>query len=81
MLVLNKVSRYDVAKVAIQASRKGNAHIDSVADMLLQSIDKQVEDFWTYIKENGKGAQCKTHCYLSLTYNPDPDGVFDKPKF
>jgi hypothetical protein len=55
MLVLNKVSRYDVAKIAIQGSRKGNTHIDSVADKLLQNIDKQVEDFWAYIKENGKG--------------------------
>jgi len=65
MLVLNKVSRYDVAKIAIQASRKCNVHIDSVADKFLQDIDKQVEDFWTYIKANGK----------------DPAGVFDKPKF
>jgi len=65
MLALNKVSRYDVAKIAIQAGRKGNAHVDSVADKLLQGIDKKVKDFWAYIYENGK----------------DPDGIFDTPRF
>jgi hypothetical protein len=81
MLVLNKVSRYDVAKIAIQASRKCNVHIDSVADKFLQDIDKQVEDFWTYIKANGKGQTMQISPVLSLTPKPDPAGVFDKPKF
>ncbi|CAG8770948.1 4517_t:CDS:2, partial [Acaulospora colombiana] len=54
MMVLNQVSRYDVAKVAITAARKVNDKVDPVADKLLQQIDKQVDDFWKYIKETGK---------------------------
>ncbi|PVF98371.1 D-xylulose 5-phosphate/D-fructose 6-phosphate phosphoketolase [Serendipita vermifera] len=64
MMVLNQVSRYDVAKVAIGAARKVNDKVDAVADKLIQQIDKQLDDFWKYIKETGK----------------DPDGSFDKPK-
>ncbi|CAG7850341.1 Probable phosphoketolase [Serendipita indica DSM 11827] len=65
MLVLNKVSRYHVAKFALSRGRKSNPKVDAVADKLIQEIDKKVDDFWKYINENGK----------------DPDGVFDKPKF
>jgi hypothetical protein len=54
MLVLNNLSRYHVAKFAIQAGR-GNPKVDSVADRLVQEINKNVDDFWVYIKENGKG--------------------------
>jgi phosphoketolase len=54
MLVLNNLSRYHVAKFAIQAGRK-NPKVDSVADRHVQEIDKKVDDFWVYIKENGKG--------------------------
>ncbi|KAG8764400.1 hypothetical protein FRC16_008396 [Serendipita sp. 398] len=64
MLVLNKVSRYDVAKFAIQAARGANPEVDSVADRLLQEIDNRIEDFWKFINENGK----------------DPDDAFEKPQ-
>jgi hypothetical protein len=81
MLILNKVSRYDIARVAIKSSRKGNAHVDSVADKLLQDIDKQVENFWAYIKENGKGQTIRISLLLIADLHPDPDGIFDMPKF
>jgi phosphoketolase len=54
MLVLNNLSRYYVAKFAILAGRK-NPEVDSVADRLVQEIDKKVDDFWVYINDNGKG--------------------------
>lgn len=55
MLVLNNLSRYDVARFAVQAVRRKNPNVDAIADKLVQEIDKRVEDFWVYIKENGKG--------------------------
>lgn len=55
MLVLNKLSRYHVAKYAIQATRKKNPSVNAVADRLVQEIDKMVDDFWVYINENGRG--------------------------
>jgi phosphoketolase len=55
MMVLNQVSRYDVAKVALNAGRKANPKVDAVADKFMQEIDKQLEEFWKYIKETGKG--------------------------
>lgn len=81
MLVLNKVSRYDVAKTAIQVGRKDNPQIDAVADKLIQEIEKQVADFWVYIKANGKG-QSPAHIssFCLSTYSLDPDGIFDRPQ-
>lgn len=81
MMVLNKVSRYDVARNALQASRENNPKVDAVADRLIQELDKQVADFWVYIKANGKGQ--KFRCISILFPNAflvDPDGVFDRPE-
>lgn len=55
MLVLNKVSRYDIAKVAIEAGRKQNAELDLVADKVLGQLEEDVKEFWRYVRENGKG--------------------------
>jgi xylulose-5-phosphate/fructose-6-phosphate phosphoketolase len=55
MMVLNHVSRYHVAKFALEAGRKFNPAVDAVADELLARLDQQLEDFWKYIKETGKG--------------------------
>jgi phosphoketolase len=57
MLVLNNLSRYYVAKFAVQTARKSNPKVNSVADRLAQEIDKKMDDFWVYIKENGKGTE------------------------
>lgn len=65
MLVLNKVSRYDVAKIAIEEGRKLDKLDSTTADQLIQNLEQQVKDFWKYADENGK----------------DPDGIFDKPQF
>ncbi|KAG8806859.1 hypothetical protein FRC17_004766 [Serendipita sp. 399] len=63
MLVLNKVSRYDVAKYAIQTTRRANPKVDSVANIVMQEIDNRTKDFWKFINENGK----------------DPDDAFETP--
>jgi hypothetical protein len=55
MMVSNQVSRYDVAKVALSAGRKVNPKVDAVADKFMQEIDKQLDKFWKYIRETGKG--------------------------
>lgn len=81
MLVLNKLSRYYVAKYAVQAARKKNPSVDANADRLVQEIDKMVDDFWAYIEENGKG-KCPLPLMSRITdCSVDPDGVFDRPAF
>jgi hypothetical protein len=55
MLVLNKVSRYDVARFAIQAGRKVNPQVDAIADNVLEKLDVDVKEFWKYIRANDKG--------------------------
>lgn len=64
MLVLNRVSRYDVARVAIEAARKCNPEVEDIADRALQEIEKSLDEFWNYIKGNGKGES------ISLSYKP-----------
>lgn len=61
MLVLNKVSRYDVASVAIEAGRTNGDKLNSTADQLIQQIKEQVNAFWKYVDENAKGL-----CYRVL---------------
>lgn len=83
MLVLNKVSRYDVVKVAIEEGGKIGKPDSATIDKLKQDIEKQVEDFWKYAHQNGKGLWClfTNYCGYMLTSPLDPDGIFDKPQF
>ena len=71
MLLRNGVSRFDLAKKAIQAGAEDSMIIRNNKDELLREIDMRVEKVKGYIAENGKGKRWRAHLfrrfYLSWT--------------
>ncbi|EKJ78242.1 hypothetical protein NXS19_011453 [Fusarium pseudograminearum] len=65
MMLLNWVSRFDVAKRALKGAAETNDKIKAKLDETLKKIDDRVEEVRKYIAENGK----------------DPEDLYDMPKF
>lgn len=55
MLSVNKVSRYHVAKVAIEAGRECNDGVKAIASEVLSELEKSIQDHEAYIRNHGKG--------------------------
>jgi len=58
MMLLNKVSRYDVAEAALKGAAKSNEKVKLELGMKLSEIRHRVQKIKQYILENGKG-MCK----------------------
>ncbi|CAH0046703.1 unnamed protein product [Clonostachys solani] len=68
MMMVNKVSRFDLASRAIRAAREvgvGDEKLKGVFDQVLATIDERVTEVKRYIQENSK----------------DPDDIYNMPEF
>ncbi|RKL33323.1 putative phosphoketolase [Fusarium oxysporum] len=65
MMLLNWVSRFDVAKRALKGAAESNDKIKSKLDETLKKIDDRVAEVKKYIQDEGK----------------DPEDLYDMPKF
>ncbi|KAL1851329.1 hypothetical protein VTK73DRAFT_9457 [Phialemonium thermophilum] len=65
MMLVNCVSRYDVAARALRAAAPSNDAVERGLDGLLKEVDRRVEAVRDYIRDNGK----------------DPDDTYEIPKF
>lgn len=55
MMLVNKVSRFDVAERALRCVSKHNNSVESQLDKYLAKLDNQKDDIVTYIHQQGKG--------------------------
>ncbi|KAF4462572.1 hypothetical protein FALBO_10611 [Fusarium albosuccineum] len=65
MMLVNWVSRFDVAKRALKGAAETNDKLKGKLDETLQKIDERVEEVKAYIRDEGK----------------DPEDLYNMPKF
>ncbi|KAL2194191.1 XFP N-terminal domain-containing protein [Corynascus similis CBS 632.67] len=65
MMLVNGVSRFDLARKALQVGADRNVEVKGQADRLVGEVDRRVEDVRQFIVEHGK----------------DPDDIYELPKF
>ncbi|KAL0932320.1 d-xylulose 5-phosphate d-fructose 6-phosphate [Colletotrichum truncatum] len=65
MMLVNCVSRYDVAIRALKGGAKVNDKIKNSLDDKIKQVEEKVKEVRKYIEDNGK----------------DPDDIYDSPKF
>jgi len=72
MMLVNCVSRFDVAARALRAGARNNDEVKGRLDGLLKEVDKRVEDVRNYIGKFGKGevplesiARCERRRWLT----------------
>lgn len=70
MMLRNVVSRFDVARRALNGGAKFNEEVKSSLDELLKTIDDKVAEVRKFIAEHGKGECDECHvCLYVLTSN------------
>jgi xylulose-5-phosphate/fructose-6-phosphate phosphoketolase len=80
MMLLNAVSRFDVARRAIQGGAKYNDQVQASLDKSLKAIDDKVAEVRKFIDEHGKGKLSPQLCYLPhFADRLDPDDMYDTP--
>lgn len=65
MMLLNGVSRYDVAKKALRGGARFNEEVQKVVNEKFRTIDEEIEKVRQFIMDQGK----------------DPDDMYDSPRF
>lgn len=70
MMLLNGVSRYDLAKTALRSAAERNESVQNVLDEALKKIEAKVQDTTDYIYESGQGNPISTNTKIpALTYS------------
>ncbi|KAH6614417.1 XFP N-terminal domain-containing protein [Chaetomium sp. MPI-SDFR-AT-0129] len=65
MMLVNRVSRFDLANKALRAGAERNEGVRKELDGLLSDVDRRVKDVRKFILEHGK----------------DPDDIYEPPRF
>ena len=80
-MLLNWVSRFDVAKRALKGAAETNDKIKAKLDETLKKIDARVEEVRKYIRDEGKGKLLRTFDKTVANKSIDPEDLYDMPKF
>ncbi len=85
MVIRNRCSRYDVARMALQGGAKYNGKVQAKLEALLGQVGKDMAEAREYILSTGKGwhipLQYRGADRLGLTRFLDPEGTYDTPVF
>lgn len=89
MMLVNKVSRFDVASRALRAGAEHNEEVKKNLERYVGEIEKKVDMVRQFIVENGKGAYSRPNLAIStgdvtnhhITFATDPDDIYEVPSF
>jgi len=80
MMLVNGVSRFDVARWSVEKGAEENAEVKSCLSGSVDDIDKRVSGVRQFIAEHGKGLSPSTLWFLAITDKTDPDDIYDLPE-
>jgi xylulose-5-phosphate/fructose-6-phosphate phosphoketolase len=82
MMLVNWVSRFDVAKRALKGAAESNEKVKAKLDEMLKKIDDRVSEVKKFIQDESKGKFiCHESDIFSTNMLLDPEDLYDMAKF
>jgi xylulose-5-phosphate/fructose-6-phosphate phosphoketolase len=82
MMLVNWVSRFDVAKRALKGAAESNDKVKAKLDEMLKKVDERVSEVKKFIQDEGKGKLiCHESSISSANMLLDPEDLYEMPKF